>query len=74
MALKVFFFFSFMFIQLSPGIGLAMRHKRQEKNCNPDQATCQNGECISKSGLCDGRTDCTDGSDENFCNSKYENN
>lgn len=35
--------------------------------CRVDQATCQNGQCISRDYLCDGETDCTDGSDESRC-------
>jgi hypothetical protein len=36
--------------------------------CGLQQATCSNGDCISKNLVCDGRYDCTDGSDENRCN------
>ncbi|XP_074596954.1 prolow-density lipoprotein receptor-related protein 1-like [Brevipalpus obovatus] len=37
--------------------------------CDTNQFTCHtNGECISKSATCDGKVDCSDGSDENqFC-------
>ncbi|XP_067302205.1 basement membrane-specific heparan sulfate proteoglycan core protein isoform X7 [Pseudorasbora parva] len=35
--------------------------------CRADQATCQNGQCISRDYICDGETDCTDGSDEFKC-------
>ncbi|XP_030623830.1 basement membrane-specific heparan sulfate proteoglycan core protein [Chanos chanos] len=35
--------------------------------CRADQATCQNGECISRDYLCDGEKDCSDGSDELKC-------
>lgn len=39
--------------------------------CEIDQATCRNGECIPRSGLCDGRTDCSDGSDESNCGGNF---
>ncbi|XP_076839971.1 basement membrane-specific heparan sulfate proteoglycan core protein isoform X4 [Brachyhypopomus gauderio] len=35
--------------------------------CRSDQATCQNGECVSRDYLCDGERDCSDGSDELKC-------
>ncbi|XP_046725155.1 basement membrane-specific heparan sulfate proteoglycan core protein isoform X3 [Silurus meridionalis] len=35
--------------------------------CRADQATCQNGQCISRDYLCDGDRDCSDGSDELKC-------
>ncbi|XP_071874839.1 terribly reduced optic lobes isoform X18 [Bombus fervidus] len=35
--------------------------------CQYDEATCSNGECIPKSYVCNGRLDCTDGSDEMRC-------
>ncbi|XP_053339071.1 basement membrane-specific heparan sulfate proteoglycan core protein isoform X5 [Clarias gariepinus] len=35
--------------------------------CRSDQSTCQNGQCISRDYLCDGESDCSDGSDEFKC-------
>ncbi|KAA0707146.1 Basement membrane-specific heparan sulfate proteoglycan core protein [Triplophysa tibetana] len=35
--------------------------------CRADQATCQNGQCISRDYICDGEQDCKDGSDELRC-------
>ncbi|XP_076230674.1 terribly reduced optic lobes isoform X32 [Nomia melanderi] len=35
--------------------------------CGYDEATCNNRECIPKSYVCNGRIDCTDGSDEMRC-------
>ena len=37
------------------------------KTCGPDQATCVNGDCVSRSLVCDGNFDCADGSDERNC-------
>ncbi|KAF6773899.1 hypothetical protein AHF37_06362 [Paragonimus kellicotti] len=35
--------------------------------CRPDQFTCLSGDCISLTMHCDGRQDCSDGSDERNC-------
>ncbi|XP_055335566.1 basement membrane-specific heparan sulfate proteoglycan core protein-like [Paramacrobiotus metropolitanus] len=40
--------------------------------CRPDQATCMNGQCISRSGLCNGIQDCDDNSDEKNCAGRCE--
>lgn len=39
--------------------------------CDIHEATCRNGQCIPRSGLCDGKPDCTDRSDEIYCDGKY---
>ncbi|XP_048508165.1 basement membrane-specific heparan sulfate proteoglycan core protein isoform X9 [Athalia rosae] len=41
---------------------------RPPNACKYDEATCSNGDCIPKTKVCDGRIDCTDGSDESRCN------
>ncbi|XP_077465112.1 basement membrane-specific heparan sulfate proteoglycan core protein [Stigmatopora argus] len=35
--------------------------------CRADQAKCQSGECIPRDYICDGESDCLDGSDEFRC-------
>ena len=35
--------------------------------CYEDETKCDNGPCILKESLCDGRKDCTDNSDELNC-------
>lgn len=35
--------------------------------CNADQFQCRNGNCILQAKMCDGRSDCTDNSDELEC-------
>ncbi|MBN3295692.1 MFRP protein, partial [Amia calva] len=43
-----------------------------DKTCGPEQFSCVNGECKEMEWLCDGWTDCLDGSDELGCdNSTY---
>ena len=39
----------------------------QPSGCSKEQATCTNGECISREYVCDGDFDCSDGSDEHDC-------
>nr|QYB17310.1 heparan sulfate proteoglycan [Laodelphax striatellus] len=41
---------------------------RPPEACALDEATCSNGDCIKKQEVCNGRYDCTDGSDEQRCN------
>lgn len=37
--------------------------------CEPKMLACGNGECINQELFCNGVLDCSDGSDENICNS-----
>lgn len=40
--------------------------------CRADQAKCQSGECIPRDYICDGESDCLDGSDEVQCGKSYK--
>ncbi|CAK9820039.1 Low-density lipoprotein receptor-related protein 1B [Anthophora plagiata] len=39
-----------------------------QSGCRPDEFMCLNGDCVSQSARCDGRSDCRDRSDEYNCN------
>ncbi|XP_043266690.1 modular serine protease-like isoform X2 [Venturia canescens] len=60
--------FSTIFIFALSGItnskSLTVDRSRQTSNCGSLSFRCANGECIAGHLLCDGRADCSDGSDE----------
>ena len=37
------------------------------KACSPTSFTCKSGECIPNNLKCNGKNDCSDGSDEDSC-------
>ncbi|EZA50647.1 Serine protease nudel [Ooceraea biroi] len=41
-----------------------MRSKKIADECTVSQLRCESGECVSKSSFCDGKVDCSDGTDE----------
>ena len=38
-------------------------------NCDESQFPCHNGQCIDRRYVCDEINNCSDGSDEDYCNS-----
>lgn len=38
-----------------------------QSSCAPDQLVCNNGRCVDRQLICDGRDDCEDGTDETDC-------
>ncbi|XP_063388118.1 low-density lipoprotein receptor-related protein 1-like [Cydia fagiglandana] len=53
---------------LACGAEFADELQLYEKEClGEDKFTCLDGGCISQDQYCNNRTDCADGSDENFC-------
>ena len=53
---------------------VGLKCRRTEKVCEEHQFHCNNKECIHVNALCDGTTDCSDGSDEDLahCNSDLQ--
>lgn len=41
--------------------------QRPSFGCQPNEATCGNGQCIPKNAVCNNVRDCSDGSDEENC-------
>ena len=46
------------------GDGRYWRNGMRVTKCRINEHTCDNGDCINLSYLCDGNNDCSDGSDE----------
>ncbi|GFT12389.1 uncharacterized protein NPIL_626631 [Nephila pilipes] len=54
-------------LELCLGKNLRQRLFRSNERCNFYQYRCLNNDCIERTQLCNGRYDCTDNSDEGFC-------
>ena len=41
------------------------------RRCWSGEFTCRSGQCVRPATVCDGRPDCHDGTDEQYCEDRY---